>query len=217
MKTKRTKKNFLKKTIIIIIIGTISTILIEFLGSSVSKAWKYSFIFYNFKFDFWFSIAGYLTFIPVVSELYLFLSKGVHENNKTKINLNIPLLLVSSFILIPIVWKPNQFQGLPFCFAMVGIMSLFDYINKKITKKSILENIISYPKNILKIILTSIIVAISSEYTNISQYVWRYTNLPFITFELFGVSPIIIMGWIPLTIMWLTINEIAKHISESTK
>ena len=213
-----TNKNFI---LLLIIFGTIVTLIIEYIGAFLSPAWIYSFNFFNFKFDFWFSIGAYIVYIPATYETFTLIKNITKIKLKKKLDfqkLMVPILILSLILLmIPFVWSCKEYTGLSFCFFIVGVFLFLDFINNKINKNSVISNSLNDPKYFLIIFITSLAISIPSEYTNIFQYVWTYVNIPFIQFTLFNVPIVILLGWIPLVGLWINLFEIITHILHQKK
>jgi len=198
--------------LLLIFLGAIVTLIIEYIGVSISPAWIYSFNFFNFRFDFWFSIGAYIMYIPATYETYCLIKNITKIELKEKINhkklMNIMLIISIALLILPFIWSNEKYVGLPFCFFVIGLFFLFDFINYKLSKSSIIFNSLNNPKYLLIIIITSLAMSIPSEFTNIIQYVWTYVNIPFIQFTIFKVPIIILIGWIPLVGLWINLFEI---------
>lgn len=205
----------------LIILGVVVTLIIEYIGAYISPAWIYSFDFLNFKLDFWFSIGAYIMYVPATYETFLLLSNIFKLKNKKALidkNIIISLLIISLFLLtIPFIWKSSNYPGLPFCFFLLGVFLLTDFLNYKISKKSVIIRSMKTPRYFLIILLTSLIMSILSEYTNVFQFVWTYINLPFIDLTLFKVPIIILIGWIPLVALWINLFEIIESYLRQKK
>ncbi len=207
------KKFFL----LLLLIGTFVTLIIELFGAYITPAWVYSFPFFNFKFDFWFSIGAYIFYIPATFETFTFFSNLIKTKTK-KVNLNklSILILIVSFLLIsvPFIWSNPVFPGLLFCFFMAGFFLIIDFLNYKLNKNSVIINFFTSLRYVLVIGLTSLVLAVTIEYTNIIQYVWTYINIPYLDIALFGVPVIVLIGWVGLAALWINIYNIIFYFSK---
>ncbi|MCD4666778.1 hypothetical protein K8R47_03135 [archaeon] len=159
--------------ILLILIGTFITLVIEFTGAYISPAWFYSYNFFNFKFDFWFSLGAYIFLIPATFETYQFLINSFKYKLKKTYNfkiLSIIILIISLILMyLPLIWS-SQYKGLPFCFFIIGFFLFSDFLSYRINKNSIILNSLYSTKYIWIIVITSLIMGIISEYTNFSPY-----------------------------------------------
>lgn len=207
----------LKEAMVIILLGTITTILIEIIVAKQSPAWIYSFNFFNFKFDFWFSIGAYIFLIPATFETYLFF-KNLFRIKTTKTTLNTKLLnsiLILSIILIflPIFWYNKTYSGISFCPFIIGLALLIEVLNNKILGEAIIFNSLKSFKSLLALIITTAIMSFITELTNLTQFVWKYVNLPLLNIAILNMPIIILFGWIPLVSIWLNLYYLSKYIA----
>lgn len=199
-----------------LLLGVFLTLIIEYFGSFRYPSWIYNFDFYNFTFDFWFSIGAYLMYIPATYETYFLVSKTLHFKKKeSKIKTPFtPILILSLFlIIIPNFGAFQRFNKMSYPFTMLGLTFLLDFITFKKTKDSVMNNIVDI-KYLLVLGITLFLISIPSEYTNIFQFVWRYVNLPFLEFTLFRVPLIVLAGWSTLIVAWINIFNLAKYFSK---
>lgn len=207
----------LKEAMVIILLGTITTILIELIVAKPSPAWIYSFNFFNFKFDFWFSIGAYIFFIPATFETYLFFKNLFRiKKAKTKLNtrfLNSILLLSLILIFLPLFWHNKTYGGISFCPFIIGLALLIEVLNNKILGESIIFNSLKSFKSFLALIITTVVMSLVTELTNLTQFVWKYVNLPFLNITILNVPIIILLGWIPLVSVWLNLYCLSEYIA----
>ncbi len=203
--------------LLLLVLGTIITLIIEYIGAYLSPAWFYSFDFFNFRYDFWFSIGAYIMYIPSAYETFTLIGNITKIKVKQRKNyqqLMNYFLIISVFLMfLPFFWSSERYPGLAFCFFIIGLVLCLDYMNCKLGKSSVLLNSFNSLKYLLIFFITSLILSIPSEYTNIMQYVWTYVNIPLIHIELYNVPVAVLIGWIPLVGIWINVFEITKHLT----
>lgn len=207
-----------KFLLLLIIIGAIAALLIEFIALFISQSWFYSYSFFNLKFDFWFAIAAYIAFIPATFETYTFLSNLTRLRIKKAFNpdtLFIIILIMSLLLMsMPIVWINPSYKGSPFIFYTLGLFLFSDFLSYNLSKNSVITSSLFSLKHSGVIVLTSFIMAIPIEYMNTLQYVWTYINVPFLDLAIFNLPIIVILGWIPLVSIWINAYKITLYLSK---
>lgn len=202
---------------LLLLTGTIITLLIEFACFYLSAPWVYSFDFFDLKFDFWFSIGAYIFLIPATFETYTLLLNITKTKTKHFFYFNrlfIFLLPLFLFLMsLPLIWQNSYYQGLPFPFFIIGFFLISDFLSYSFTNNSIILNSLASLKYFLVVILTTFLISIPIEYLNINQYVWKYIELPFLDITLFGVPLIILIGWVPLVGILINIYKFILYFS----
>lgn len=202
---------------LLIIANLVFVLLLEVINAMISPAWSYSFDFFDLRFDFWVSIAVYLLFILATFETYIFLSRllkirvkksssGIHLLHSAPL----PVMLMT----LPLFLLDSSYPGLPICFFVVGFFLFTDLVHQRLSGKSVIMNSIMSPKYLLFLVLLSLLMSVPSEYSNLAQYVWIYSNLPFLDITLFNVPLVILLGWVPLVGIWINLFGIAGHFSD---
>lgn len=207
----------IKETILVIILGTIITILIELIGSVIAPAWAYPFNFFNLKFDFWFSVGAYIFCIPATFETYLFFKNLLKAKTpKAKLSYKYSVFLSSFSLLlmvVPLFWNSGVYRGLPFAPYIVGLSLFVETTNNRIFGRSIIFDSLKSFRIFISFILTTAVMSLLIELTNLSQFVWRYVNLPFLDWTLLRVPLIVLFGWLPLVGIWLNLYYFIEHMA----
>ena len=209
-----TRNHFDKKTIIklYLIFLVLAGIFGDFIfGITIGNVWYYHYS------SLWEYALLYLLIYPLggfvmIMSFLLFLGKK-KTKSETKIyekKLNI-LVLASSIlsflaVLFFIYLKYNfdvPYSGFFVAvFVWVLFSSIFNYVpKKKMNKISYLKLLLSNPKKVLfATFIGTYINALLHEYPNVFAQQWVYQNILFGDIKLFGVSVIVLIGWLALTI-----------------
>ncbi len=198
-----------------LVLGNLITAIIEIGGRFISRAWEYSFQFFDFSSHFWFSIAAYLFYILAVHLTYsLFCSIFKTKEAPSKLPSRVSLILGCFLVLLPLFWKSAGYPGLPFAFWVVGFFLLSDYTRGRLEETSLLCTVTYSARNFAPLLFTFLFISIPAEYLNVTQHAWDYINLPFLHITLGGFPVLLLIGWIPLIGIWLNIYAIVGKLAE---
>ncbi|HIH17717.1 MAG TPA: hypothetical protein HA282_04385 [Nanoarchaeota archaeon] len=149
------------------------------------------------------------------------LMKGIKDTGKVNmgkkskfLNSLVPTSIILLFIpVIFFILDIKIYPGLTFVFPLVGIWFLLDHINYKKNGFCLLENIIRInPRVIISLLISTLIMAFIGEVLNVPQKVWTYFGIPFLEYQILGVPYVILLGWLPLMIIWIAGFYAAKSI-----
>jgi len=202
----------------LIIVGALAAVVIEYVGLYISPAWVYAYNFFDPTYHFWLAIALYVTYPFAAYETFVLVRnilgdyKREDKTDKTGLALSLACLV---FIIFPFVFESVKYPGLPFEFFIAGLFALSDIINYRVTGRSVITRSLADYRYLVAFLLTTLTMAVISEYANIISYAWRYINIPWLETALLGVPVIILVGWIPLVGMWVNFFEaIKKSVSK---
>lgn len=100
---------------------------------------------------------------------------------------------------------PEIYRIVLFGLSLLGIWFLLEYTEYTKHKSSLLKDIMEFKgKYIISIIITSFVVSLIVECFNLLKPAWKYKNIPLSNIKLLGIPIIIIIGWIPLVIIFLS-------------
>ena len=120
-------------------------------------------------------------------------------------------LIGAIFLIIPLLffnlsknWEP-VFRGILFGFTLLGFWFLLEYVEYKKHESSLLKDILEFKwRYLIAVIITSLTIALIVEGFNILNPAWQYKNIPLAHISIFGRPVIIIFGWIPLVVIYLS-------------
>lgn len=100
---------------------------------------------------------------------------------------------------------PNIYRGLSFALTLVGLWLILEHFEHKNKKPSLLKDILDgrwIPA--FAIVVAAIVTGIAWEGLNVIRPEWNYINLPFSTITILSVPIWVILGWIPLFVIYLS-------------
>lgn len=219
-----------KILIYVISIGVITGVFVEYFGAFVSDLWWEPFYTYIATKPAWqailifFSTAiaiAYVMLFPVVYSVYRVLNHFLKENKAVSAadkNLNgifMQLGIIGFiFIIIPLpavmfFSMPSLVRGLLFVFPLFGLWFLLEYVEYTQHKRSLMMDLMGHrKKELVAISLTSVLIGLMVEGLNLLAPAWNYKNFPFGHVQIFGVPVIILVGWIPLIIIFLSFYRV---------
>lgn len=210
----------IKEYIVLIFLGTVVTISIEWGGQILNPAWIYSYSFFQ-GINFLTSLAAYILFIPASVESYLFVKNVLKTKSKDVRKRSLIFLLFGLGIvltLMGIFWKfQPPYEGTSFAFYILGISFIVDTVVYGLIKHSIYVRALHSLKYAVTIVLASFIIAFPSEFLNTFKISWEYTNFPLLEYTILNVPLSILIGWIPLVILWLEIYYLSEYLFISKK
>ncbi len=198
----------------LVIVGVAVALVIEFVGRKIAPAWFYVFDpagLFGLSLSFWFEIIPYVFCMPVAFGIYSFFRNVfVHRKSvgmKCGVGSFDGILLVLSLALMSVpFWFESSYEGLPFCFFIVGFFLFSDALVSRVGRESVLRRL--GLREGVALVLTSFVLGFSIELLNLSQHVWTYVNVPFLDVVFFGVPFIILVGWVPLVGVWVNFYEV---------
>jgi len=209
----------------LIMVGIFIGLLFDFFGILISRLWQWYFIgtpaiIATFRYivglvwGYGVPILMYYSFYRVIMHL---VKKefphhfGLKIVSKTKNMFRILLVLGVIFLLIPLTIYPfvrvkNEFFGFfTFTIALVGIWFILEYIEHKRKQQTFLEDIITgHWRPVLGLIIAAVLTALLWEGLNTISPKWTYTNLILQDIKIIGIPIQVILGWIPLYIIYLS-------------
>lgn len=101
-------------------------------------------------------------------------------------------------------WDP-LYRGLLFGFTLMGFWFLLEYVEYTKHESSLLKDILEFKwKYLIAVVITSILIAVIIEGFNLLNPAWEYKNIPFDQITILGIPIVIVFGWIPLVIIYLS-------------
>lgn len=194
---------------VVLLIGVLIAFIYEYYAQFVCNVW-YTPFFAGLR-HFIFSVWAWAIFVPASYETFnlFYKFKGNKKRNKYLNrffeNKFVPLVIILLFIL-PFILKLGKFNVIPLFFMSVGLWLFFDWINYKNNQFCLLYEVLSLNERVItSLIISSLFIAIPTEYTKIYLNIsWIY-YFPFMEFKLFGVPYIILLSWIvPGIITWVS-------------
>lgn len=116
-------------------------------------------------------------------------------------------LFVIGIILLTAAYFTKNIPVISFGFFLTGFMIFLESIILLLKKQSLLEEIIKNPKIIWSIIIQAFGSAIIVEVANLPVDSWIYHVLDY---QIFGLYPIIMVGWIPLIYLYLSTYRLTR-------
>ncbi|MBI4226191.1 hypothetical protein HY612_03720 [Candidatus Roizmanbacteria bacterium] len=213
------KKNFFS----FIIISAIGALLLDGVAQWLGKLWIYPY--FNFYFYFVFFFFGFSFYWLMIAESYLavkaiidYLKKGKQIVQRTfrfeQRLYNILGVIGVILILLSLILIFNDYlnQGgyifdiskntgykvnfLIIIMIFVGIWFVFEYIEYKYKKTSLLKDIIHhYPTPLVSILVASFLLALVMEIENLYHGFWVYTNWPLEEIRFLNLPVIMLLAW----------------------
>ncbi len=221
-----------KTVLYLILIGVLTGLFIEFFGAFVSNLWWEPFYTYLSEKPIYqailifFSTAIAITYVLLLPAVYSVYHVLNHFFEKIKLQhkmlrdkdekimfhylgivglffIIIPLPIVMFLNLIPLI------RGILFIFPLLGLWFLLEYVEHSQHKRSLLMDLLELRTGkLIAVFLTSIFLGLMSEGINLFAPGWEYKNFPFASFKIFGIPAIILFGWIPLIIIFLSFYRV---------
>ncbi len=219
-----------KIVVYIILIGVLTGLFVEFFGAFVSYLWWEPFYTYLSEKPIYqailifFSTAiaiSYVLLFPAVYSIYhvfnhffenMHLKGGIIKNKDIIFHylgfigllfIILPLPFVFLMDLMPLT------RGLLFIFPLSGLWFLLESIEYCQHKRSLLLDLLELREGkLIAVFLTSIFLGLLIEWLNQFSTGWTYKNFPFASIEILGIPIIILLGWIPLIIIFLSFYRV---------
>ncbi len=202
-----------KEYVLLILLGTSLTLAIETVGQIVSPSWIYSFAFFSGGFIIP-SLVAYILFIPAAVETYLFVRNVLKPRVADGRSRSIAVLLSAvgiTLIVVGLLWQFPLFPGLPFAFFIVGVSFTVDMFIYSLIHRSVYLTAMRSARYAACIVIAAMLLALPIEYINTYSGAWRYVNLPFLDVSVFSIPLPILMGWIPLFVLWIDVYYLAEY------
>ena len=201
-----------------IFIGTVIGLIFDFFGAIISNLWTYptfNIVYpiniisaYGLPFVMYYS--AYRVFSVIIRrEFREFGTKLVSKKTESRF-FGFVVYIGLVCILIPVLLIPfldsisSMLRGLLFAFTMLGMWFILEGIEYRQHKRSLLKDILEgYWNPIAALVIAAFITGFSWELLNTIDWSWKYHNLPFST-NIFGVPVGVIIGWIPLFVIYLS-------------
>lgn len=219
----------------IIFIGILTGLFVEFFGAFVSNLWwephypdlsgmpLIEAVFISLYKIFRAISVTYLILLPEIYSVYRVLNhffekiKLKGEIIKSRDEKNIFHYLGFTgliFIIIPLplvvfLDLSSLIRGFLFAFPLLGLWFLLEYIEHSQHKRSLLLDLLKLKEGkLIAIFLTSILIGLLVEKMNLFAPAWSYKNLPFSEFTFLGIPIVVLLGWIPLIIIFLSFYRV---------
>lgn len=214
----------------IIIIGVLTGLFTEFFGAFVSNLWWEPFYSYLSEKPIYLAVLiffstaigiSYVMLFPAIYSIYHVFnhffektkSSGRLIENEESVFNHLGLAgLLSIIIPLPLVMLMDlaaPVRGLLFVFPLLGLWFLLESIEHSQHKRSLMKDLLEFKGGkLIAVFLTSIFLGILIEKLNLFSTGWTYKNFPFGSFEIFGIPLIILLGWIPLIIIFLSFYRV---------
>ena len=203
-----------REYILLILLGSLLTLSIEAVGQILAPSWIYAFRFFTQE-SFYTSMAAWILFIPATVESYLFvknLMKPKLRDIKNSVLMFVIFIAGLLFTGIGIFWGSPVYQGLPFCFFILGISFIADTFVYIIIRRSIYMEALHSLRYALCIVLSAFLIGFTVEFINTFHNAWSYVNVPLLELTILNVPVPILMGWIPLVVIWLEVYYLTVYL-----
>jgi hypothetical protein len=115
----------------------------------------------------------------------------------------IPIPLVMFLDLLPLV------RSLLFGLPLLGLWFILEYVEHSQHKRSLLMDLLEFREGkLIAIVITSLLLGLLIEGLNNIAPAWSYKNIPFASVGIFGIPIIILLGWIPLIVIFLSFYRV---------
>ncbi len=209
----------------LVMAGILIGLLFDFFGILISNLWEWYYLgeptylaaihyIIDLIWGYGIPILMYYSFFRVVMHLIKreFPKKlGIKLYNKTtnkffRFLLVIGIIsLTTPLILFYIIGQNKLTTNLEFGLALLGIWFILEYVEHKRKEQTFLEDIIKGEwKPVLGIIIAAFLTAIIWEGLNTINPIWNYTNLFWQNIIILGIPLQVILGWIPLYVIYLS-------------
>ncbi len=205
----------------LIMAGVLIGLFFDFFGAIVADLWAYPginvFFVKSILFGYGIPILMYYSVYRVILWLVnkekfgrkLIAKKGEIMFFRTVIYLGAILTLVP-VLFIPFLGNLAPVpRGLLFAFTLVGGWFILEGIEYRQHKRSLLKDIFEgYWNPAVALVIAAIITGISWEFLNTMDFRWWYKNVPFSQVDIFGIPIWVLLGWIPLFIIYLSFYRV---------
>lgn len=217
----------------LLVAGILIGIFMEFYGLFIANAWSSYFntwpltaqiLHYSLGVFMGYGIAALI--YPSLFNAFSSLQKtrGEKVDNKNSFQMLFNLLFVTGIILLvsPLVlykfalgWDSYS-RAILFPLGVLGLLCVSEYYSYKLTKESFVERLLKFKWNsIFSMLGTAFTIGIIWESLNKLQPSWTYQNLLFANIRLFGIPIYLILGWIPLVMIYLNITRILQKLTKT--
>jgi hypothetical protein len=116
-----------------------------------------------------------------------------------------PIMIAVPVILFPFSGEWHAvYRGLMFAFTLIGMWFILEHIEYRRHEKSLLLDMMGgYWAPFVALVLGAFFIGFVWEFLNVLRPAWTYTNLP-IQLSIAGVPVYVLLGWIPLFIVYLS-------------
>ncbi len=117
-------------------------------------------------------------------------------------------------ILIPLpiilLLNPDSLvRGLLFALPLAGLWFLLEFVEHTQHKRSLLLDILKLKEGrLVSIFITSLVLGLIIEGMNLLIPAWSYKNIPFSHIAIFGIPLIVLLGWMPLIVIFLSFYRV---------
>ena len=215
---------------ILVITGIFIGILFEIFGVMISNLWAYTNftiffyvdgIIFGYGFPILMYYSAYRVVLHLVRNKFGKFGKKLVSRNEETLFFSVLSYVGIACTLVPLLIIPYLDlldpvpRGMLFGLTLVGIWFLLESIEYKQHKRSLIKDVFEgYWNPAVAIVIAAIMTGISWELFNTVDFAWKYQNLPFNDTTVLGVPIAVIIGWIPLLIIYLSFYRV---ISKSKK
>lgn len=192
-------------------------VLISNLWYSYFQSWNFlSWFFHYFLGIFWGYALSFLMFIAIYRTIVGIIKKITHKKLSKKVKwdkvlMNILFVIGIIFLMVPfILWKFSInwhpiLRGFIFAFFLIGLWFIFEFAEYERHKQGVLIKVLhGYFAPFIALAIEAVIISISWENLGFLRPSYIYQNILFENIKLLGIPIQIVLGWIPLIIIYIS-------------